>query len=155
MKTTKQPFGLCPESQQERLGHPFRRHPHPRSIFTVRTNWEKIFEKIKIFSPRLIRFNVVQKKTIWHPDCQHSFLEQSGRERKPILITVQMENNHMKKVALGPNAKVRKNDIVCFLYTYHVEHRYMPNIREIGNAVRIPSTSVTNYYLDQLKKQGW
>lgn len=48
----------------------------------------------------------------------------------------------------------RSDAIIQFLYLYQLEHKYPPNIRETGNSAKIPSTSVTNYYLDVLEKRG-
>ena len=44
--------------------------------------------------------------------------------------------------------------VLNFLREYQTEHNYPPTIREIGKAVGISSTSVVNYYLDQLEKKG-
>lgn len=49
---------------------------------------------------------------------------------------------------------IRLDTILQFLYTYSMEHKYPPNIREIGEGSGVPSTSVTNYYLNKLEKQG-
>jgi repressor LexA len=48
----------------------------------------------------------------------------------------------------------RHQRILDFLSEYQRENRYPPSIREIGNKTGITSTSVVNYYLDQLEKKG-
>ena len=48
----------------------------------------------------------------------------------------------------------RHQKILDFLLTYQRENRYPPSIREIGERTGITSTSVVNYYLDQLEKMG-
>jgi len=45
--------------------------------------------------------------------------------------------------------------VLEFLTRYHTENGRPPSIREIGEKVNISSTSVVNYYLDQLKKMGY
>ena len=48
----------------------------------------------------------------------------------------------------------RHQRILDFLLAYQRENRYPPSIREIGERTGITSTSVVNYYLDQLEKLG-
>jgi repressor LexA len=48
----------------------------------------------------------------------------------------------------------RHQKILDFLQVYQRENRYPPSIREIGEKTGISSTSVVNYYLDQLEKKG-
>lgn len=48
----------------------------------------------------------------------------------------------------------RHQRILEFLQEYQRENRYPPSIREIGIKTGISSTSVVNYYLDQLEKRG-
>jgi repressor LexA len=48
----------------------------------------------------------------------------------------------------------RHQRILDFLQEYQKENKYPPSIREIGEKTGISSTSVVNYYLDQLEKQG-
>ena len=48
----------------------------------------------------------------------------------------------------------RHQRILDFLAEYQRENKYPPSIREIGNRTGISSTSVVNYYLDQLEKKG-
>ena len=48
----------------------------------------------------------------------------------------------------------RHQKILDFLLSYQRENRYPPSIREIGEKTGISSTSVVNYYLDQLEKKG-
>lgn len=45
--------------------------------------------------------------------------------------------------------------IIKFLVAYQEEKRYPPSPREIGEATKISSTSVVNYYLQQLEKMGY
>ncbi len=48
----------------------------------------------------------------------------------------------------------RHHRILAFLQQYQRENKYPPSIREIGEKTGITSTSVVNYYLDQLEKKG-
>jgi repressor LexA len=48
----------------------------------------------------------------------------------------------------------RHQKILEFLHDYQRENKYPPSIREIGEKTGISSTSVVNYYLDQLEKKG-
>ena len=48
----------------------------------------------------------------------------------------------------------RHHKILEFLQDYQRENKYPPSIREIGEKTGISSTSVVNYYLDQLEKKG-
>jgi len=48
----------------------------------------------------------------------------------------------------------RHQKILEFIATYQREHKHPPSIREIGEYCDISSTSVVNYYLDQLEKSG-
>jgi repressor LexA len=48
----------------------------------------------------------------------------------------------------------RHQRILDFLQVYQRENKYPPSIREIGEKTGISSTSVVNYYLDQLEKMG-
>jgi len=48
----------------------------------------------------------------------------------------------------------RHQKILDFLKKYWQENNYPPTIREIGENTDISSTSVVNYYLDQLEKMG-
>jgi len=45
--------------------------------------------------------------------------------------------------------------VLEFLMDYQTKFGRPPSIREIGEKVKISSTSVVNYYLDQLKKMGY
>jgi repressor LexA len=45
--------------------------------------------------------------------------------------------------------------VLEFLVKYQDDHGRPPSIREIGEKVKISSTSVVNYYLDQLEKMGY
>jgi repressor LexA len=48
----------------------------------------------------------------------------------------------------------RHQKILDFLQEYQRANKYPPSIREIGEKTGISSTSVVNYYLDQLEKKG-
>jgi len=48
----------------------------------------------------------------------------------------------------------RHQKILDFIASYQREHKHPPSIREIGEDCDISSTSVVNYYLDQLEKSG-
>jgi repressor LexA len=48
----------------------------------------------------------------------------------------------------------RHQRILDFLSEYQRANKYPPSIREIGEKTGITSTSVVNYYLDQLEKMG-
>jgi repressor LexA len=45
--------------------------------------------------------------------------------------------------------------VLEFMVNYQNDNGRPPSIREIGERVKISSTSVVNYYLDQLKKMGY
>jgi repressor LexA len=45
--------------------------------------------------------------------------------------------------------------ILTFVRDFHAENGYPPSIREIGEQTGISSTSVVNYYLDQLEEEGY
>ena len=49
----------------------------------------------------------------------------------------------------------RHTRVLEFLVKYQNENGRPPSIREIGDAAKISSTSVVNYYLDQLEKMGY
>jgi repressor LexA len=48
----------------------------------------------------------------------------------------------------------RHQRILAFIREFQREHGHPPSIREIGEKTGISSTSVVNYYLDQLEKRG-
>ena len=52
---------------------------------------------------------------------------------------------------IGP----RHTKILAFMESYQKQFRYPPSIREICEETNISSTSVVNYYLDQLEKWGY
>lgn len=56
----------------------------------------------------------------------------------------------MAKGKLSP----RQQEILKFIGHFSNERRYPPTIREIGEAVGISSTSVVNYNLNKLEKEG-
>jgi len=45
--------------------------------------------------------------------------------------------------------------VLAFVDEYKRQHPYSPDIREIGHAVGISSTSVVNYHLDHLEEAGF
>lgn len=49
----------------------------------------------------------------------------------------------------------RHQKILDFIQEYQRQHKHPPSIREIGENCDISSTSVVNYYLDQLEKNGY
>jgi repressor LexA len=48
----------------------------------------------------------------------------------------------------------RHQRILDFIQDYQRKHKHPPSIREIGESCGISSTSVVNYYLDQLERNG-
>src|SRR5512142_319619 len=48
----------------------------------------------------------------------------------------------------------RHQRILDFIQDYQRKHKHPPSIREIGESCGISSTSVVNYYLDQLERSG-
>ncbi len=49
----------------------------------------------------------------------------------------------------------RHQKIIDFIQDYQRKSKHPPSIREIGESCGISSTSVVNYYLDQLEKSGY
>ena len=60
----------------------------------------------------------------------------------------------MMMVRKSKGLSERHQTILEFLKSYQTANRYPPSIREIGENTGISSTSVVNYYLDQLEKMG-
>ncbi len=60
----------------------------------------------------------------------------------------------MMMVRKNKGLSERHQKILDFLLEYQRENKYPPSIREIGEKTGISSTSVVNYYLDQLEKMG-
>lgn len=58
----------------------------------------------------------------------------------------------MVRKSKGPGERHQK--ILGFIQEYQGKHKHPPSIREIGEHCDISSTSVVNYYLDQLEKSG-
>ena len=56
-----------------------------------------------------------------------------------------------KKAGLGE----RHKKILKFLEKFHAQNGYPPSIREIGENTNISSTSVVNYYLNQLEEMNY
>jgi repressor LexA len=61
----------------------------------------------------------------------------------------------MMMVRKSKGLSERHKKILAFLEGHQVRHGYPPSIREIGEKTGISSTSVVNYYLDQLEKMGY
>lgn len=59
----------------------------------------------------------------------------------------------MVRKSKGITEKHKK--VLEFVNRYQTEYGRPPSIREIGEKVKISSTSVVNYYLDQLEKNGY
>ncbi|MFP4321721.1 MAG: transcriptional repressor LexA [Anaerolineales bacterium] len=53
------------------------------------------------------------------------------------------------------NLSQRQQDILAFIEDFIAENGYPPTIREIGSAVNIGSTSVVNYNLNKLVREGF
>jgi repressor LexA len=60
----------------------------------------------------------------------------------------------MMMVRKSKGLSERHQKILEFLKSYQTANKYPPSIREIGENTGISSTSVVNYYLDQLEKMG-
>lgn len=60
----------------------------------------------------------------------------------------------MMMVRKSKGLSERHQKILDFLREYQSKNKYPPSIREIGEHTGISSTSVVNYYLDQLEKMG-
>lgn len=60
----------------------------------------------------------------------------------------------MMMVRKSKGLSERHQKILDFLREYQSKNKYPPSIREIGEHTGITSTSVVNYYLDQLEKMG-
>src|SRR5574340_339078 len=61
---------------------------------------------------------------------------------------------HMMMVRKSKGLGERHQRILDFVQDYQRKHKHPPSIREIGESCDISSTSVVNYYLDQLEKSG-
>jgi small GTP-binding protein len=53
------------------------------------------------------------------------------------------------------NLSDKHKAILYFIWQRLIENGYSPTMRELGEATKITSTSVVNYYLDQLEKWGY
>jgi repressor LexA len=60
----------------------------------------------------------------------------------------------MMMVRKSKGLSERHQKILEFLKSYQTANKYPPSIREIGENTGISSTSMVNYYLDQLEKMG-
>lgn len=49
----------------------------------------------------------------------------------------------------------RQVGILRFVHRFDEQYGYAPTVREIGWALEIPSTSMVNYYLSDLARQGY
>ncbi len=54
-----------------------------------------------------------------------------------------------------PKLSERQQKILDFIRAFLGQHGYPPTIREIGKAVNIGSTSVVNYNLNKLVREGF
>jgi repressor LexA len=61
---------------------------------------------------------------------------------------------YMMMVRKSKGLGERHQRILDFIDAYQRKHKHPPSIREIGENCGISSTSVVNYYLDQLEKSG-
>jgi len=61
----------------------------------------------------------------------------------------------MMMVRKSKGLSERHISVLEFLVKYQDENGRPPSIREIGDAAKISSTSVVNYYLEQLEKMGY
>ena len=61
----------------------------------------------------------------------------------------------MMMVRKSKGLSERHISVLEFLVKYQNENGRPPSIREIGDAAKISSTSVVNYYLEQLEKMGY
>jgi repressor LexA len=61
----------------------------------------------------------------------------------------------MMMVRKSKGLSERHVSVLKFLVKYQDENGRPPSIREIGDAAKISSTSVVNYYLEQLEKMGY
>ncbi len=61
----------------------------------------------------------------------------------------------MMMVRKSKGLRERHIRVLSFLAEYQTENGRPPSIREIGDAAKISSTSVVNYYLEQLEKMGY
>jgi len=70
-----------------------------------------------------------------------------------IIQTNQRKQGMMARRKSGLNPRHKK--ILTFLESYQLEKGYPPSIREICDYTEISSTSVVNYYLNQLAEMGY
>ncbi len=59
----------------------------------------------------------------------------------------------MARRSEGLSERLKK--IMYFLTSFTKENGYAPNIREIGDSITVSSTSLIDYYLNQLEEQGY
>lgn len=59
----------------------------------------------------------------------------------------------MARRSEGLSERLKK--IMYFLTNFTKENGYAPNIREIGDSIAVSSTSLIDYYLNQLEEQGY
>jgi repressor LexA len=70
----------------------------------------------------------------------------------PVILAGGLKMMMMVRKSKGLGERHQK--ILDFIASYQREHKHPPSIREIGEDCDISSTSVVNYYLDQLEKSG-
>jgi repressor LexA len=68
--------------------------------------------------------------------------------------TTLAQEAHMMMVRKSKGLGERHQKILDFIQEYQLKYKHPPSIREIGENCDISSTSVVNYYLDQLEKYG-
>jgi len=68
--------------------------------------------------------------------------------------TALAQEAHMMMVRKSKGLGERHQKILDFIQEYQRKYKHPPSIREIGENCDISSTSVVNYYLDQLEKYG-
>jgi hypothetical protein len=60
-------------------------------------------------------------------------------------------NNHQARFFSDNGRPIR---VLRFVHEYTLQHKQSPTIREVGAGCDISSTSVVNYYIDELMKFG-
>ena len=55
---------------------------------------------------------------------------------------------------MGRSRKPYKDDILNFIRSFYAEQKDSPTVREICNAVGVPSTATAKDYCDQLRAEG-
>jgi repressor LexA len=100
--------------------------------------------------------DVGMKKAKKHLDTERMFgYIYSTNERFMLAAPVSWQEVLMMMVRKSKGLSERHIRVLEFLTRYQTEHGRPPSIREIGDAAQISSTSVVNYYLEQLEKMGY